>query len=123
MALKAYTAVVCHRFGAPGCTVQFNFQLLKQRKYKYSLFIIFLCANNNRPILTERYTFIDTPFGRRKVPFASGTEYRVVCGGIMAGSIRSLIETPLEYAKVNSESSPESRSLLIFFFGFRYKDN
>ncbi len=65
---------------------------------------------------------MDTPFGRKKIPFASGTEYRVVCGGIMAGSIRSLIETPLEYAKVNSESSPESRSLVIFFF-FRYKGN
>ncbi len=43
---------------------------------------------------------MDTPFGRKKVPITNGTELRVVCGGIMAGSIRSLIETPLEYAKV-----------------------
>jgi len=64
---------------------------------------------------------MDTPFGRKKIPFASGTEYRVVCGGIMAGSIRSLIETPLEYAKVYSESSPESRSLVIFFFSLDTK--
>ena len=46
---------------------------------------------------------MDTPFGRRKIPFTS-TEYRVVCGGIISGSIRSLIETPLEYAKVITES-------------------
>ena len=34
------------------------------------------------------------------MPLTSGSEIRVIIGGVMAGSVRSLIETPLEYAKV-----------------------
>lgn len=46
------------------------------------------------------YTFLDNNFGKSTIPFTNGVENRVVIGGIMAGSVRSLIETPLEYAKI-----------------------
>lgn len=46
------------------------------------------------------YTYLDNSFGKTQIPFTNGTEYRVVLGGIMSGTVRSLVETPLEYAKV-----------------------
>jgi hypothetical protein len=46
------------------------------------------------------YTYLDNSFGKKQIPFTNGTEYRIVLGGIMSGTVRSLVETPLEYAKV-----------------------
>lgn len=62
-------------------------------------------------MFVARYTYLDTPFGRTQVPFSKGVEVRVVIAGIASGSVRSIIETPLEYAKVSSLSF-----LIVLFF-------
>lgn len=54
-------------------------------------------------ILNSRYTFLDTDFGRTKIPLTHGVELRVILAGIASGTARSVIETPLEYAKVRLE--------------------
>ena len=43
---------------------------------------------------------MDNSFGRYEIPFTYGIQIRVILGGVAAGTCRSLIETPLEYAKV-----------------------
>jgi solute carrier family 25 carnitine/acylcarnitine transporter 20/29 len=47
---------------------------------------------------------MDNRFGREKIPLTNGLEVRVVCGGMMSGSIRALVETPLEYAKIKRQT-------------------
>lgn len=49
------------------------------------------------------YTFLDNDFGRTKIPFSHGVEFRVVLAGIASGTARSVIETPLEYAKIKRQ--------------------
>lgn len=49
------------------------------------------------------YTALDNDFGRTQIPLTKGTEYRVVLAGAMSGTVRSLIETPLEYAKTQRQ--------------------
>ena len=34
----------------------------------------------------------------------NGLETRVICGGMMAGTCRALIETPLEYVKIKGQT-------------------
>jgi hypothetical protein len=34
----------------------------------------------------------------------NGLETRVICGGMMAGTCRALIETPLEYVKIKRQT-------------------
>jgi hypothetical protein len=46
------------------------------------------------------YTALDNSFGRTHIPLTNGIETRVIIGGIMSGTCRSFVETPLEYAKV-----------------------
>ena len=43
---------------------------------------------------------MDNPFGKQVIPLTNGIEIRVICGGIMSGVMRAVVETPLEYAKV-----------------------
>ena len=43
---------------------------------------------------------MNNKYGCYEIPFSYGLQVRVVLGGLVAGSCRSLIETPLEYAKV-----------------------
>ena len=51
-----------------------------------------------------RYTFMDNNFGRAEIPFTHGLQTRVIFGGLASGSIRSIIETPLEYAKIKRQT-------------------
>jgi hypothetical protein len=46
------------------------------------------------------YTLFDNKFGKAHINSTHGLELRVILAGIMAGTVRSLIETPLEYVKV-----------------------
>ena len=41
---------------------------------------------------------------RRNIPFTGGLEWRVPCAGFIAGSTRSFIECPFEYAKVKRQT-------------------
>ncbi len=34
------------------------------------------------------------------IPYTNGLQLRVILSGIMAGTVRSIVETPLEFAKV-----------------------
>lgn len=43
---------------------------------------------------------MDNKFGKRPIPGTNGLETRVIVGGMVAGTCRALVETPLEYAKV-----------------------
>jgi hypothetical protein len=48
------------------------------------------------------YTLADNNFGTYEIPLTHGLQIRVILGGIASGTMRSIIETPLEYAKVFS---------------------
>jgi hypothetical protein len=52
-------------------------------------------------VFQHRYTYLDNPFGKYEIPLTQGVQIRVVLGGLVAGTLRACIETPLEYAKVN----------------------
>ena len=41
-----------------------------------------------------------TPIMRSNLPMTGGLELRVLAGGLLSGTVRSLIECPFEYAKV-----------------------
>lgn len=64
------------------------------------------------------YTYLDNSFGKTTIPLTFGIQLRVICGGIFAGSCRSLIETPLEYAKTKRQLG-ETWKLKDTFTGFR----
>ena len=34
------------------------------------------------------------------IPYSNGLEYRTLAAGVIAGSVRSVLECPFEYAKV-----------------------
>jgi solute carrier family 25 carnitine/acylcarnitine transporter 20/29 len=48
----------------------------------------------------DRYTFMENDIGKKKIPLTRGLETRVIIGGIMSGTFRAIVETPLEFAKV-----------------------
>lgn len=54
--------------------------------------------------LFKRYTVMDNRFGRTQIPFTNGLELRVIGGGMMSGTLRALVETPLEYAKIKRQT-------------------
>jgi hypothetical protein len=41
---------------------------------------------------------------REKIPSSGGIELRVLFGGIISGTVRSLVECPFEYAKVKRQT-------------------
>ena len=49
------------------------------------------------------YTYLDSSFACREIPMTGGVQLRVIAGGVGAGTIRAIIETPLEYAKVRRQ--------------------
>jgi solute carrier family 25 (mitochondrial carnitine/acylcarnitine transporter), member 20/29 len=61
---------------------------------------------------------LDNPTGRITIPFTSGVELRVVLGGLISGSVRSAIETPLEYAKIQRQMG-KSWKLKDTYTGFK----
>ena len=64
------------------------------------------------------YTFLDNRFGKTHIPLTNGLEIRVICGGMMAGTMRAVIETPLEYAKIKRQTG-ETWKLKDTFTGLR----
>ena len=42
---------------------------------------------------------------RQTIPHTGGLELRVICGGLISGTCRSLVECPFEYAKVKGQTS------------------
>lgn len=50
------------------------------------------------------YTAMDNSVGKMHVPLTHGIEFRVILGGLMAGTVRALVETPLEYAKIKRQT-------------------
>lgn len=46
---------------------------------------------------------MDNWFGRTQIPLTNGLEVRVVSGGMMSGTLRAFVETPLEYAKIKRQ--------------------
>ena len=50
------------------------------------------------------YTYMDSPFGKYQIPGTFGLENRVIVGGLGGGTVRALIETPLEYAKISRQT-------------------
>jgi solute carrier family 25 carnitine/acylcarnitine transporter 20/29 len=48
---------------------------------------------------------MDNRFGKSHIPLSNGLEVRVICGGLIAGTCRALIETPLEYAKIKRQTN------------------
>ena len=50
------------------------------------------------------YTYMERFYvSRYEIPLSEGVQLRVICGGIGAGTVRAIIETPLEYAKVRRQ--------------------
>lgn len=49
------------------------------------------------------YTYMDSSVSRYELPLTGGVQVRVIAGGIGAGTVRAIIETPLEYAKVRRQ--------------------
>ena len=49
------------------------------------------------------YTYLDVPFARYELPLSGGLQVRVLVGGLIASTARTIIETPLEYAKVRRQ--------------------
>lgn len=49
------------------------------------------------------YTYLDNDTGKIELPLTYGLQIRVIAGGFMAGFIRSIIECPLEYAKIKRQ--------------------
>jgi multisubunit Na+/H+ antiporter MnhE subunit len=45
---------------------------------------------------------LDNSVGKSHIISSHGVELRVILGGIVSGTFRSLIETPLEYVKVEA---------------------
>lgn len=49
------------------------------------------------------YTYLDSPIARYEIPYSGGIQLRVIAGAVGAGTVRAIIETPLEYAKVRRQ--------------------
>lgn len=50
------------------------------------------------------YTHMNGPLGTYVLPLTGGVQVRVIVGGMCAGLARGLIETPMEYIKVNRQT-------------------
>lgn len=55
------------------------------------------------------YTYLDKyeTFGKREIPFTCGLQHRVLIGGLCGSTVRAIIETPLEYAKIRRQTQQE----------------
>ena len=50
------------------------------------------------------FTYMDSPFGKYEIPGTFGLQSRVIIGGLGASTVRAIIETPLEYAKIRRQT-------------------
>lgn len=55
------------------------------------------------------YTILDNKFGKTHIPGTNGLETRVILGGMVSGTCRALVETPLEYAKIKRQTGESWR--------------
>ena len=55
-------------------------------------------------VFEAMYTYMSNPFGRYELPGTFGLQVRVVIGGVGASTVRAIIETPLEYAKIRRQT-------------------
>lgn len=55
------------------------------------------------------YTYMTSPLARYEVPCTGGLQIRVLVGGLAASTVRAIIETPLEYAKVRRQTQQNWR--------------
>lgn len=60
----------------------------------------------------------DDKFFTSKIPYTFGLEYRIIVGGIISGSCRSVIESPFEYTKVRRQTN-QSWEKTHLYYGFR----
>ena len=76
------------------------------RAIQFSSYEAFYTKSQNNDFLTT------------KIPFTMGLEYRVIIGGIISGTSRSVIESPFEYCKVRRQTNQnwEFRNL---YLGYR----
>ena len=58
-----------------------------------------------------------SPVARYELPLTGGLQVRVVVGGLTASTVRAIIETPLEYAKVRRQTQQNWR-LVDLYRGF-----
>jgi len=49
------------------------------------------------------YTYFDNPICKQEIPFTHGVQIRVILGGMVGGSLRAIVECPLEYAKTHRQ--------------------
>lgn len=56
---------------------------------------------------------MDNRYGRYEIPLTFGLQIRVIVAGLIAGTARASIETPIEYVKVRQ--SILTKCYLIFF--------
>jgi solute carrier family 25 carnitine/acylcarnitine transporter 20/29 len=69
-------------------------------------------------IYDAKYAFYkDYEFMKKEIPGTFGLQYRVVAAGVMASSVRAIIESPFEYAKVKRQTG-QSWSLIAAYKGF-----
>ena len=63
------------------------------------------------------YTYSDTALGKWEIPCTGGLQMRVLFGGLCASTVRAIIETPLELAKVRRQTE-QSWKLRQLYSGF-----
>lgn len=68
-------------------------------------------------VFEATYTGLDNPFGRFEIPGTFGLQPRVLIGGVCGATIRAIIETPLEYAKIRRQTQ-QSWKLWNMYNGF-----
>lgn len=61
---------------------------------------------------------MDNSFGKTEIPFTYGLQIRVIFGGLVSGTCRAIIETPLEYAKTHRQTGQNWKLKDTFTVGF-----
>ena len=80
--------------------ILFLFKCLNLNFYELVITITQLTFVLINKSLIYRYTYMDNKVGKYEIPLTHGLQIRVVLGGLVSGTCRALIETPLEFAKV-----------------------
>lgn len=61
------------------------------------------------------YTYMDTSnLGKFELPLTGGLQIRVLAGGLAASTVRTIIETPLEYAKIKRQTQQSWRFMNVY---------
>lgn len=67
-------------------------------------------------VFEATYTYLDKydTFGKREIPFTGGLQHRVLIGGLCGSSVRAIIESPLEYAKIRRQTQQTWRIMDVY---------